>query len=109
MKNNMMLARRFGEHLSFLGRAPKERDPDVGAGSTDMGDVSQAVPAIHPWLQICETGKTTCHQREFAACAVSEQGLATMLVAAKAMARTTADLLEDASLLDAVRAEFRVS
>ena len=107
MKNNMILARRFGEHLFSLGRSPKEQDPTVGAGSTDMGDISQALPAIHPWLQICETGETTCHQREFAACSASERGLQTMLVAAKAMARTTADLLDDPSLLDAVRAEFR--
>jgi amidohydrolase len=107
MKNNLTLARRFGKHLSELGRSPREQDPTVGAGSTDMGDVSQVVPAIHPWLQICDTGVTTCHQREFAACAASQRGLETMLVAAKAMARTTADLMEDASLLAAVREEFK--
>ncbi len=107
MKNNMALARRFGEHLTALGRFPKEQDPTVGAGSTDMGDVSQVVPAIHPWLQICDMGQTTCHQREFAACAASDRGMETMLVAAKAMARTTADLLEDASLLAAIRDEFQ--
>jgi amidohydrolase len=107
MKNNMMLARRFGQHLAALGRSPKEHDPDVGAGSTDMGDVSQVVPSIHPWLQICDTGRTTCHQREFAACAASDRGMETMLVAAKAMARTAADLLEDASFLAMVREEFQ--
>ena len=72
-----------------------------------MGDVSQVVPAIHPWLQICDTGRTTCHQREFAACAASDRGMETMLVAAKAMARTTADLLEDASFLAMVKGEFQ--
>jgi amidohydrolase len=106
MKNNMALARRFGEHLGALGRSPRESDPSVGAGSTDMGDVSQYVPAIHPWLQICETGATTCHQHEFAACAASLRGMDTMLIAAKAMARTAADLLEDAALLDAAKIEF---
>jgi amidohydrolase len=107
MKNNMTLARRFGEHLGTLGRTPRESDPSVGAGSTDMGDVSQLIPAIHPWLQICETGKTTCHQHEFAACAASARGLDTMLIAAKAMARTTADLLEDPALLATAQKEFR--
>jgi len=72
-----------------------------------MGDVSQFLPAIHPWLQICETGATTCHQHEFAACAASPRGLDTMLIAAKAMARTTADLLEDPALLAQVTIEFR--
>jgi amidohydrolase len=107
MKNNMALARRFSQHLTHLGRSPRDNDPTVGAGSTDMGDVSQVVPAIHPWLQICETGQTTCHQREFAACAASDRGMETMLVAAKAMARTAADLLEDPSFLAAVHEEFQ--
>src|SRR5580692_2079130 len=40
MKNNMTLARRFGAHLGALGRTSVESDPSVGAGSTDMGDVS---------------------------------------------------------------------
>jgi amidohydrolase len=106
MNNNLTLARRFGKHLAALGRSPKERDPNVGTGSTDMGDVSQAIPAIHPWLQICETNETTCHQREFAVCAKSQRGFEAMLLAAKAMARTTADLLQEPALLAAVCAEF---
>jgi len=106
MKNNLSLARRFGGHLRALGRSPSERDASVGAGSTDMGDVSQVVPSIHPWLQICETGATTCHQREFAASAASERGMGTMLLAAKAMARTTVDLLREPALIAEARAEF---
>src|SRR5262249_51529114 len=89
-----------------LGRVPRETDPRVGAGSTDMGDVSHRIPSIHPWLQICDEGATTCHQRDFAASAKSTRGLDTMLVAAKAMARTAADILCDAGLRGAARSEF---
>lgn len=106
MQNNLTLARRFGAALEALGRKPRERDPSVGAGSTDMGDVSHAVPSIHPYLAICDEGETLCHQRAFAACARSERGLETARVAAKALARTTLDLLEDGALLGAVRREF---
>lgn len=98
MKNNLTLARRFGAHLEGLGRPAKELDPTVGTGSTDMGDVSHVVPSIHPWLAICAEGETTCHQREFAACAASERGYAAMLTAAKAMALLARDVLEDAEL-----------
>ena len=98
MRNNAPLAQRFGEHMRALGREPRERDGSVGAGSTDMGDVSQHVPAIHPWLAICNEGEAVCHQRAFAACAVSDRGLETMIVAAKSLARTAADVLEDESL-----------
>jgi amidohydrolase len=103
---NLPLARRFGAHLAALGRVPAETDEDVGAGSTDMGDVSHAVPSIHPWLAICDKGETTCHQRAFAACAASERGQESMLVAAKALARTAADVLVDDALRAAVREAF---
>jgi metal-dependent amidase/aminoacylase/carboxypeptidase family protein len=106
MQNNLTLARRFGAALAELGRPAPEVDPSAGAGSTDMGDISHAVPSIHPYLAICERGETLCHQHAFAACARSSRGYDTALVAAKAMARTTADLLEDPGLLAAVNAEF---
>jgi amidohydrolase len=109
MRNNLALARRFGAALEALGRRPRESDSSVGAGSTDMGDVSHAVPSIHPYLGICDKGETLCHERAFAVCARSPRGLETMRVAAKAMARTAADLLDDAALLAAAREEFAES
>jgi amidohydrolase len=109
MQNNAVLARRFGAALEALGRRAAESDPSVGAGSTDMGDVSHAVPSIHPYLAICERGHALCHQHAFAACARSERGHDTACTAAKAMARTTADLLEDAELRAAVRSEFELA
>lgn len=106
MRNNLTLARRFGAALEALGRKPRETDASIGAASTDMGDVSLSVPAIHPWLAICAEGEALCHQRAFADCAKSEKGLATMLVAAKALARTALDLCEDPELARAARAEY---
>ena len=106
MVNNMALARAFGRHLGAGGRKAVERDERVGAGSTDMGDISHAVPAIHPWLAICDADETLCHQHAFAAAAASKRGVDTMLDAARAMARTAAEFLADAGLRAAVRAEF---
>jgi amidohydrolase len=104
--NNLTMVRRFGAHLESFGRTPAETDRDMGAGSTDMGDVSHAVPSIHPWIGICAQGETTCHQHAFQQCAGSERGAQSMLIAAKAMALTTADLLADAGLRAEVKREF---
>jgi amidohydrolase len=106
MQNNFSLARRFGEHLRRLGRNPRETDPRVGAGSTDMGDVSHTVPSIHPWIGICDEGSATCHQHAFAASAASDRGMDAMLAAAKGMAGAAADFLADESIRADVKREF---
>jgi amidohydrolase len=106
MKNNMTLARRFGAHLKTLGAAPLETDERVGAGSTDMGDVSHVVPSIHPYLAIVDEGAALCHEVSFAAAAGSDRGTSTALRAAKALARTAAEFLVDAELRTAVSAEW---
>jgi amidohydrolase len=107
MRNNLTIARRFGAALEALGRPAREGDSRVGAGSTDMGDVSHHVPSIHPYMAICDEGESNCHEHRFAECAASERGIETMLVAAKAMARTAADLIENPALLADAKREFR--
>jgi metal-dependent amidase/aminoacylase/carboxypeptidase family protein len=100
------LARAFAQHITALGRPARETDERVGMGSTDMGDVSHAVPSIHPWLAICDVGETLCHQHAFARAACAERGLDTMLTAARAMAKTGGEFLVDEGLQRAVRAAF---
>jgi amidohydrolase len=106
MVNNMALARAFGEHLVALGRAPRESDARVGAGSTDMGDVSHAVPAIHPYLAIVDENEAMCHEHRFEKAAGSDRGLDTAIVAAKALARTAIEVLSTPALRDAAKREW---
>lgn len=107
LRNNLALARAFGEHMKGLGRSPKETDPRVGTGSTDMGDVSHAVPSIHAWLAIVDENVALCHTREFADAAKSARGLETARTAAKALARTALEVLADAELRARAQAEHR--
>jgi amidohydrolase len=106
LANNLPLADVFGTHLEALGRHPARTDPDAGAGSTDMGDVSHEVPSIHPWIAICAKGEATCHQHAFAAHAAGPRGIDAMLLAAKAMARTALDVLRDDALSRRARAAW---
>jgi metal-dependent amidase/aminoacylase/carboxypeptidase family protein len=106
MRDNMTMADLFGEHLQSLGRSAMRNDPTMGAGSTDMGDVSHVVPTIHPYIAICERGASMCHQRSFTELSASDAAVDAMLLAAKAMAQTTFSLLRDASLLQRVKQEF---
>jgi len=106
MRNNLTMARVFGEHLAAGGRKAQETDERVGAGSTDMGDVSHVVPSIHPYLAIVGEGEAMCHEHRFTAAAASDAGTETALTAAKAMAKTAIELLRSPALREAVRAEW---
>ncbi len=107
MVTNEALARCFGAHLQGLGRSPRDRDPRVGTGSTDMGDVSHVVPAIHPWLAIVEEGGALCHEHRFGEAAATDGAGRTALVAAKALARTAIEFLANGDLRAAVTAEWQ--
>ncbi len=103
---NRALAERFGQHLERLGESVKEAPATGGVGSSDFGNLSHEVPAIHPYIQIVPEG-TSAHTAEFAAAAASPEGLRAMLLAAECLASTGADLLQDAGLMDEVRREFQ--
>jgi len=105
MKNNMTLAGLFRKNLESLGREVEAFDPRFGLGSTDMGNVSQVVPSIHPTIAIAPR-EVLIHTPEFAAAAVSEAGHNGLLDAAKAMAMTVADILQPGTI-DQIRQDFR--
>ena len=105
LKTNMPLARAFKENLKALGWEFDDVDPKERIGSTDLGDVSHIVPAIHPYLSI-GPDDLAGHSTEFAVAANSEKGKEAMLTAAKAMAMTAVDILLLPSLLAAIKGEF---
>ena len=104
MKNNMTLAGLFKQNLESLGRHVEAFDPRFGLGSTDMGNVSQVVPSIHPTIAIAPF-KVLIHTPEFAAAAASQGGQQGIMDAAKAMAMTMVDILQP-GMLDKIKQEF---
>ncbi|HEY1698537.1 MAG TPA: amidohydrolase [Trebonia sp.] len=80
-------------NATALGRVfpPDDEDMPMRRASTDMGNVSQVVPAIHPYVGV---GPTTAsnHQPEFAAACVGQQAEAMLMDAATALTWTAIDL-----------------
>jgi len=104
MKNNATLAQLFRQNLESLGRCVEAFDPRFGFGSTDMGNVSQLVPSIHPTIAIAPS-EVLIHTPEFASAAASEAGHEGLMDAAKTMAMTVADVLQP-GMLDRIKQEF---
>jgi metal-dependent amidase/aminoacylase/carboxypeptidase family protein len=81
--------------------------PDSGGfGSTDMGNVSQIVPAIHATVAVAPRG-TLLHSPEFAAAVTSEAAIDGLCDAAKTLAMIVVDLLAGPETLAKVKEEFK--
>jgi amidohydrolase len=105
MRNNMPLARLYQQNMRRLKRHPLLTESRDAFGSTDMGNVSQLVPSIQPYVAIA--AGALIHSQEFAVAARSEEGIRGMLDAARAMALTAVDLLADPAKMDEVRGDFQ--
>lgn len=103
MKNNSALGQLFAQNLESLGRAVEPFEPHFG--STDMGNVSQVIPAIHPSVAIASSD-VLLHSVDFARLAASETGHMGLIDAAKALAMTAVDLMSDQEALASVQEEF---
>ena len=104
--NNLSMAHRYAAHTEALGTKSVEAPENTPTGSTDMGDVSHVMPAIHPSFAISRRGEGNCHEDAFVAHADSQRGYDAMIRVAKAMAMTAYDLLAEPELLAAAKKEF---
>jgi len=107
LRTNWPLADAYQRNAESLGRRffPFDKLPPGIQGSTDMGNVSQRVPSIHPMIAAAPP-QCTIHNAEFATWAASEMGDAAALDGAKALAMTALDFLCDEALRKRVREAF---
>lgn len=105
MRDNEVLVRLWSANLAAASLQDGDPVPEL-AGSSDMGNVSMALPAIHPCLAICDEG-TPGHSDAFRDAAVSARGDEVTLLAATLVAQTAWDLYRDPSLVGAAWREFR--
>ncbi len=106
MRNNLALAQLFRQNMQSLGRKVELTDPSRAFGSTDMGNVSQLVPSIHPMVAIAPEEVST-HSLQFASAAASEAGSQGLFDAAKALAMTVVDLVANPEIVTKIKEEFR--
>jgi amidohydrolase len=107
IRANLELAARWTRHQARRGRTalPPGVTPASLAGSTDLGNVSVRVPAIHPMIAIAGP-EVSMHTTQFATAAAGPAGDAAVLDGAVGLALTALDVLADPAVLAAARAEF---
>ena len=99
MHHDLDLAALYQRNAEALGRTflDATAPPERASGSTDMGNVSLALPAIHPMIGINSLPAVN-HQPEFTAHCITEAADKAIVDGALAMVWTAIDMATDAKI-----------
>ena len=100
---NRPMCQAFKDNMETLGIEMKWPDPKAQYGSSDIGNVSIKIPAIHDYLSITDDKTIQAHTKEYADAAKSEEAQEICLKGAKGLAMTGYDILSS----DEFQAEIR--
>ncbi|MDI3409169.1 M20 family metallopeptidase [Streptomyces cavernicola] len=105
LQQDARIGDRYADALDRVGRPIAQRSP-LSGGSTDMGNVSQLLPSIHPMIAV-RGSENPPHTHGFARDAVSAEADATVVDGATAMALTAVSVAQDEALRGELLAEQR--
>jgi amidohydrolase len=103
---NTALIEAFRDNLTGLGVDYDTPPAGAGVGSSDIGDVSQLVPTIHPYLKMCEKG-VGGHTQAFAEASASPLADELLATGSTLLAWTAADVLLSPEVRTRLRESFR--
>ena len=104
MNTNQTLSDAFTENLKKTSELPIY-PAKSSYGSIDMGNVSQVVPAIHPYIGLNKPG-LVAHTEEFANQTITKDGFTALQSGALALAYTGLDVITDTKLMTSITTEF---
>lgn len=102
---NYRLGEVFRNNLNSLGIKENLTAEREGIGSSDIGNVSQIIPTIHPDFAI-GNGKVVNHSPRFTGATVSKASLDRLIDITKTIALTAADVIDSPKLLKEIKTEF---
>lgn len=96
----------YEKQLNRYGHVVTPPSKKAGGGSTDIGNISQVIPAIQPHINISDT-YIAGHSIEFREASKSALGLESIALGAKLLAHTALDLFLDPALLEEIKAQHK--
>lgn len=103
MKLNYSFIERYRKALTYLGLEEDRQNPEKNVGSSDIGNVSQIIPTIHPHVPIKEG--INIHTHEFADATITPEGHRALMEGVKCLGLTAIDLLFDVAALEEIKKE----
>ncbi|MBI3793253.1 MAG: M20 family metallopeptidase [Nitrospinae bacterium] len=102
---NRTMGKVFKGYMEAVGLKDGGVAENLEIGSSDIGNLSQVVPALHPEFCVSDP-EVVNHSRDFLKAVVSKKGEGAMFKAATALTATVCDLFTKPEFLKAVRSEF---
>ncbi|MDC3414701.1 M20 family metallopeptidase [Aquibacillus sp. 3ASR75-11] len=104
MRTNETLSKLFTKNILASGVEKVNKAKD-SLGSIDMGNVSQVVPAIHPYIGLDSPG-LIAHTKEFADTTITNNSHKILAQGALALASTGFDIIQEKATFDEIMEEF---
>lgn len=105
MKINTAFIDLYRGVLKSLGLKEDMQPPEKNVGSSDIGNVSQIIPTIHPHVPIREG--INIHTREFAEATATPDGHRALMEGVLTLGLTAMELLFNKEALEAVKKDFQ--
>jgi len=103
---NETLCKTYCAHMKRMGKKVEVMAKEILGASTDQGNISREMPALHPMFGIpCEAG-IKIHSREFATVAGTKEAFEIAIVVGKALAMTGWDILTKEGTFQNVKKDF---
>lgn len=92
----------YEKHLNRYGEFISRDRSKKGSGSSDVGNISQVVPTIHPSIRIANE-YIAGHSIEFREASRSDLGLRSIGLGAKVLAHTALDIILNSALFERIK------
>lgn len=102
---NRCIAEKLKENIAQFGEHMEYPVPNMKYGSSDIGNVSLMLPAIHSYIKIAEPGINS-HSIDFTKASITDTAHVQMLKGAKALALTGFDIFDNEDLRKNIYDEF---
>lgn len=106
--SNRVIDEAFKNNMETLGETMSWPDPEMMCGSSDIGNVSLVVPAVHVYLSL-HAPDANGHSAELCAAASSPRADDVVCLAAKGLAMTGCDIFSSEDMRRAMQEEYRAT
>ncbi len=103
---NRALSRVYENHVKGLGLEAYNGPEAKNIGSSDMGNLSQYMPAVHPYAPVSKPHEVSIHTREFEKMSGGKNGQKAVMEGAALLALTAHTVMKSPSIYKEMRDEF---